>query len=100
MSLDLERARQMLSLASLRHREAIAAVQARPFDLERCRAAKDALNDCHLLLEDCHDITGDPRLVSAIAELNQQQALLAQGIAHLEAALAVQPLPKSPWASP
>ncbi|OBV11372.1 hypothetical protein [Erythrobacter dokdonensis] len=91
---------EMLTLASSRHAEAIAAVQARPLDLPRVKAAQGALADAVLLVEDCLDLTGDPRLVSAMAELHQQQALLVQGIARLETAVATHPVPKSLWASP
>lgn len=90
---------EMLTLASRRHREAIEAIEARPIDIERARAADGHLADAELLVQDCLDLTGDLRLEVALDQLRDQRRMLAEGLARFDA-IAAMPKPASVWATP
>jgi hypothetical protein len=75
---------EMLTLAQAKHAAAIAAVEARPIDIRRAKAAVDELADAELLAQDCLDWTGDSRLADALVHIRQQRHLLAVGLAKFE----------------
>lgn len=87
----------MLALAKEKHLTAISAIEARPLDLEKLKAAVRELEDAELLAEDCFDWTGDPRLTNALSELRTQREMLIHGIAELETAIG---RPQSAWSKP
>jgi hypothetical protein len=90
---------QMLALAESRHAEAIAAIEARPLDIERARASEDLLGDAELLVQDCLDITRDVRLEVALDQLRDQRRMLGGALARFDA-LGTIPQQADPWASP
>lgn len=97
----------LLASATAKHAEAIAAVEARPIDIERCRAADKQLADAELLLIDVIDTLEDAgavesvQLEGALSDLQHQRELLAEGLAKFDMAQAMagQQQP-SPWATP
>lgn len=98
---------QLLASAQAKHAEAIAAITARPIDIERCRAADQELAEAELLLADAIDTLDDIgshdaiTLTEAMASLKEQRKLLAQGLANFDVAMAIEAQRRpSPWATP
>ena len=86
----------LLASAKDKHGEAIAAVEARPIDLDRVKAADGSLADAILLVEDALDTLGDmgagehaATLEGALTQLHHQRGLLADGIAQYDMAQAL-----------